>query len=117
MICRPKQGHSKELLQKAIYQIQQSFYKMKSFWVECSGIDGTIYGSYKNVNMEFINNRSYICIEADYAPSFHILDVVHIPYYQNPELYKELGISNRYSNVELTPENISIIEKYGYKVT
>ncbi|QDH46943.1 hypothetical protein LAh9_35 [Aeromonas phage LAh_9] len=117
MLYKQNQKHSEELLNKAIQKIQKSFYKKSSFWIGCSGIDGQCYGSYKQIGMDFIENQSYVCIEADGAPSFYLLGVVHIPCYQNPELYKELGIDTRYSNVKLTPDNITLIEKFGYHVT
>lgn len=106
----------KQLLDSAIEKIQNSFYKMATFWVCSKGIDGATYGSYKQIGMSFINNRKYVCMESDYAPAFLMLDVIHIPGSLNWELYKELKINNRYSNVMLTPENIEIIEKYGYLV-
>lgn len=105
-----------ELIAKAVEKIQKSYCKMASFWVSSKGINGKTYGSYKQIKMDFINNRKYVCTESDYAPSFHLLDVIHVPPHLNWELYKELKIENRYSLVELTPENIAIIEKYGFSV-
>ncbi|QAY01209.1 hypothetical protein ZPAH1_orf00193 [Aeromonas phage ZPAH1] len=108
--------HRPELVEVAKDRLKEKPYcSARMFWVSTKSINGDICGSYKLVDLKFIENQSYICYEADYEPAFFLTNYIHVPPEINYTMYKELNINNRYNSVSLDDEkSVEILKRYGF---